>query len=593
MTDFLLLLAVFYIGTLINSPLKRDFNENTVYSIHSCCKEELPHQNYILSAYHQDFYLSNFYTDTSYHIGDSLIFYARICSLQQNSNPGEFSYTRYLKQKKVYYRLIPVSPIQQIGFSRNLHSVFNNFRNNLLNKTTALFQDTACRMLINALCLGYKNDIDSELQNVFITTGTIHLLSVSGLHTGAIYLLLLFVFRHLGLSGPKKELIILPILWSYACLTGLSPSVVRASTILSFIAIGKAFNRTNNPINSLAAAAFFTLLLQPNALYSLSFLLSYSAYAGILIIYPFLYHLPGHLPPIITQIYACICITISAQLPTLPISAFYFHTINISGFIANIIAVPLTTLLLYCSAICLFLPTILSQYLTFCPNLLCRGLIYFLTKFAPHSINIQNLYPSPLLVIFIYGCTILFGIYLLNSKRSWLYMTLCALSLFFTFLLINNRQLSTNQEIIIFQHYKQSSILLNYHGFYTFLKNTTQQQNLPYIQQNKLKPYPEHQGLIHPQFEWKAPLFYWQQDTILITDQTITTYSNCNILIITQNVSPQKIFAHSPPSSQPQKIIVDGSNSKYNALKWYEYCLCHHINFQNTSETGCVYLPLK
>lgn len=417
LAELFLLLSLFYIGAYLPQSHTVPLEPTATYYIKARCEEELRHQNYILSAGRESFYLSHYYTDTCYRSGDSLIFYSRIYPLRENSNPGEFNYSRYLKQKGVHYQLIPLSPIQSDSHSHSLYSYFNHLREDLIHKTSRLTQDSTCRMLINALCLGYKNDLDSGLQDLFLTTGTIHLLSVSGLHTGAIYLLFIFLLKHLGLPHRRIELLALPLLWGYACLTGLSPSVVRASTILSFIATGRALHRTYIPVNSLAASAFFTLLFQPSALYSLSFLLSYSAYAGIMILYPLFLRLFPELPTLLSKLYSCCCITIAAQLPTLPISAYYFHTININGFLANLIAVPLATILLYSSAFCLLLPTFISRYLIVIPNLLCKILIYFLQKFSIISINIAGLYPSSLTLLLLYLSFIGLCLFLYFRKR--------------------------------------------------------------------------------------------------------------------------------------------------------------------------------
>ena len=317
--ELFLIVTVLNYGFVISAPPLFTPFPDKIYRIDGRCNEILPHHNLILSVSNQNYYLSHFYTDTIYMPGDSLHFNARILPFRQNANPGEFSYARYLKQKNVFFHLLPVSPIRQNGHSDDLYTVFDHLRKKWLSKTQRLFSDSTCCQLVNALCLGYKNDLDSEVQNLFISTGTVHLLSVSGLHTGAIYLFILFIFKSIGFPSRKITFVVLPILWCYVCLTGLSPSVVRAATILSFIHIGQYFNRSYTPLNSVAAAAFLTLSFHPSNLYSLSFLLSYSAYTGILTIYPFLYRFAGKLPLFPAKIYACCCITIAAQLPTLPI----------------------------------------------------------------------------------------------------------------------------------------------------------------------------------------------------------------------------------------------------------------------------------
>lgn len=595
LTDWFLLLAFYCVGVQISASESPNYVKGTVYCIRSRCTEELPGNHYILSALGQNFYLSHYNTDTVYHMGDSLTFYARISPLYSASNPGEYSYANYLKQKKVFHQLLPCSSIKRTGYSHDVRSFFNRQRDKLLFKTERLTGDTTFRMLIDALCLGYKKDMDRELRDLFITTGTVHLLSVSGLHVGAIYLMILFLFKKMGLSGKKRELSIIPLLWMYACLTGLSPSVVRAATLLSFISIGKALCRTYNPVNSLAAAAFFTLLVQPYALYSLSFLLSYSSYAGIILIYPVIYRLPGTLPAIPSKIYACMCVTIAAQLPTLPISAYYFHTININGFLANLLAVPLATALLYGCAFCLILPVAVGQYLMPINELLYKTLVGFLKLFAPYSYNISGLYPMPFSIVILYGSFIAAIIYILNRKRHWLYATVAFLALLLGYLVWTNLRLSSQREVVVFHYYRQSAILLNHRGYYIHLKNTTDTptKTQAYILQNKLKPLPPCSGMVDKEVFAHPPYLCWGRDTILISGKEHPTYQPCSILIITDNLYPQQMFGSVEPAAYPSQIIADGSNYKNTAQQWGEFCKEHQIEFRNTAGIGCVRLPIK
>ena len=196
--ELFLIVTVLSYGFVISAPPLFTPFPDKIYRIDGRCNEILPHHNLILSVSNQNYYLSHFYTDTIYTSGDSLHFNARILPFRQNANPGEFSYARYLKQKNVFFHLLPVSPIRQNGHSDDLYTVFDHLRKKWLSKTQRLFSDSTCCQLVNALCLGYKNDLDSEIQNLFISTGTVHLLSVSGLHTGAIYLFILFIFKSIG-----------------------------------------------------------------------------------------------------------------------------------------------------------------------------------------------------------------------------------------------------------------------------------------------------------------------------------------------------------------------------------------------------------
>lgn len=177
------------------------------------------------------------------------------------------------------------------------------------------------------------------------------------------------------------------------------------------------------------SSSFSNLIVHPSNLYSLSFLLSYSAYTGILTIYPFLYRFAGKLPPFPAKIYACCCITVAAQLPTLPISAYYFHTINLNGFLANLVAVPLATFLLYAAMLCLIFPFLLSQYLAWIPEVTEKIIMGFLHIFAPYSFNLHHLYPSvPTVLLILYQFVFLY-LYFTKPGKKWRRYP-CSLSLF-------------------------------------------------------------------------------------------------------------------------------------------------------------------
>ncbi len=591
-TDICLFFAFFCLGNII-APKTSSFNyPNIPILIKTRCEKVLTGNNYILSAFGRQFYLSSYHTDTIYQVGDSLIFYTRIFPFRNNTNPHEFNYSQYMQQQSVYDRLQPTSHIQKTGHSTNLYSFFEQQRARLLEKTAILSQDTTCTMLINALCLGYKNDLAPQLRNLFIQSGTIHLLAVSGLHVGIIYLLIMFIFKHLQLYGPRNSLFTLPLLWSYALLTGLSPSVVRATLLLSFINISKALSRTYNPVNILAASACMTLVVQPAALYSLSFLLSYSSYCGILILFPYLYSLPGKLYKIPSLIYSYCCLAIAAQLPTLPISAYFFHTININGFLANLITVPLASLLLYSSAICLILPTSIVHYFMPICELLCNALTTCLQWISPYIINLHNLYPSGFSIILLYGALFSLIGYLLLHKKILLHATTTFLSLLLLFFISNNYYLSHQKEIVIFHYPRHSAILLNHNGFYLPLKTTSDTLNHmhPYILYNKLKPLLISYGALNKEILWQPPYLYYYGDTILLPTPNTPIRHSGKTLIVTENQTPQQTFVFYPNLPYPKNIILDGSNTFHTIRQWNSFCEKHNLICHNTSEEGEIHL---
>lgn len=591
-TDVCLLLTLFCLGNVLSPrPPSRHFPDSPVL-VKARCEKVLTGNNYILSAYGEEFHLSRFRTDTTYRVGDSLTFFARILPFYDNANPHEFSYSQYLQQQAVYFRLIPTTPIAKTGHSADLRSFFEQQRARLLDKTESLTRDTTCAMLMNALCLGYKHDITPELRRLFIETGTIHLLAVSGLHVGIIYLLILFVFKRLRLYGPKSSLLALPLLWSYAMLTGLSPSVVRATLLLSFIDVGKALSRTYNPINILAASACLTLIAQPSALYSLSFLLSYSAYCGILVLYPYLFGLPGKLPRLPSVLYSYVCLTIAAQLPTLPISAYFFHTVNLNGFLANLIAVPVATLLLYGSAICFVVPVGIGRLVIPICELLGKILTGALQWISPYILNVQELYPSGGYVVLLYGSFLAAIGYMLYRKRRFLRATVACLGVLLAYSTYLNNRLSRQQELVVFHYPRHTAILLNHEGFCFPLRNSadTSTHMRPYVLYNRLKPLPDAYGFLNGEITWRPPCLYYHGDTVLIASPEYPLQQSGTTLIVTGNLTPRQAFAASPSPSSPRTVILDGSNSFYTVRLWKEFCKEHRLVCRNTAEEGAIFI---
>lgn len=564
------------------------------YCLKSRCEDVLKDNNYILSASSLLFYWDNSDSSKQISIGDSLTVYSKLYPIRDNSNTGEFSYNRYLKQKGINYKVFPVTAPQISGHSDNVFSIFQTVRSRLTAKTDLLVKDSTYNAILKALCLGYRNDLDSETKNLFTDTGTIHLLSVSGLHTGAIYLLIAYLFRLIGIRNGRVYLLIIPLLWAYACTTGLSPSVIRASTILTFVTIGKVFERDYTPLNSIAASAFFTLLLQPAAIYSISFQMSYSAYTGIVTIYPLLNKLQPKLHRFLVPLYSLLCVSIAAQIPTLPLTAYYFHTISVNSFLANIIAVPIATILLYAGTILLIIPTFIGIHISIIIEWIGQALLLFLHYFSKISINSEDLYFSCLHIILFYLCLISAMIFIIHQKKLYFRLFLLSITLLIAYTCSFNFSISNRKEIVIFHAYNQSCILLNHEGYYYYLKNnqTNPDRTRPYIKKNQLKEIAGYTGFISSGIQYTDNRFKYTNRQIYIADRYNTDIEDADILIITDGTSPEHLFSQKR-IYYPEQIIVDGSNKPYINKKWEKFCYEKGIILTQTNENGSIIISLK
>jgi competence protein ComEC len=289
------------------------------------------------------------------------------------------------------------NPPQQ-GFDLRFSSL--KCRRILLSHLRELIPDEKPAAIASAILFGYVNDIDANLRQTFAATGSAHILSVSGLHFSIVYGILYFLFSFLG-NGRKgmmfRQLIIIPLMWTFAFLTGLGPTVIRSAIMLSLWGIGNGFLFRAFTLNTVGVAAFFMLLYNPLYLFDVGFQLSFSAVLAILLINPYLTALHESRNPAIKYVWELSCVSTSAQLGTAPLSIYYFHQFPLLYLVTNLFAIPLTGWLMFLIPFSLALQFLLGNHpwLTYPVNKL---LVFFISGLEtleeiPHGL-INDLNPS-------------------------------------------------------------------------------------------------------------------------------------------------------------------------------------------------------
>jgi competence protein ComEC len=296
-------------------------------------------------------YSSDTLTNQMVEPGNEIVFKAHLNEISNNKNPGEFDFKSYMRKKGIRYQASVKSGITISATKRNTPlTIALNMRTKLMQlyKDAGIVGDEYA--VLGALTLGDQNYISNEVKNCFAASGAMHVLSVSGLHVGIIFLVLNFLCkpfdRRNNLKIPKV-IILLGSLWIYAFITGLSPSVLRSTTMFSFLVIGENSNRRTNTYNTLAVSAFLLLLLNPFILFDIGFQLSYLAVFSIVFFQPLFASLI--VTKNIVSKYLCDLVTVSlaAQLGTTPVSIFYFHQFPSYFLLSNLIVVPAAAIILY------------------------------------------------------------------------------------------------------------------------------------------------------------------------------------------------------------------------------------------------------
>jgi competence protein ComEC len=277
--------------------------------------------------------------------GDRLLISVYLQDIQSPRNPDEFNYQQYLRFHQIYHQAYSPSgkwKLVEKG-TNNLTKIAGKSRDFLLSILKENNLTGEEMSVASALILGYKDDLSDDLKHAYSSAGAMHVLAVSGLHVGIIFMVLNQLLAFMNRSKKLlliKVAILLLFLWFYALLTGLSPSVIRAATMFSFVIIGGSFNRSGSIYNTLAVSAFLLLCINPYLVMEVGFQLSYLAVLGIVYFQPKIYTLFYVKNSLLDKIWVITSVSIAAQIATFPLGLLYFHQFPTYFLFSNLFVIP-------------------------------------------------------------------------------------------------------------------------------------------------------------------------------------------------------------------------------------------------------------
>ncbi|MEQ8905004.1 ComEC/Rec2 family competence protein [Ekhidna sp.] len=285
--------------------------------------------------------------------GDQLNIYGGFYPVPGPDNPDEFNYQLYLKRQNIYsHAFVKTSDIKVNGnYPQNRFlSWAYSLREVAAQTIDKNIQNPRENGIAKALLIGIKDYLDNDVKQAYSSAGAMHVLAVSGLHVGIIFLIIKLFLGRLRAYGKWGKyafgFISVFIIWLYATVTGLSPSVLRAATMFSLVAISQASVREGNIYNTLGFAAFILLIFDPYLIYSVGFQLSFAAVIGIVYLQPKLYRLLDFRLWLTDKAWAITCVSIAAQLATFPLSVYYFHQFPTYFLASNLIVIPAAFIML-------------------------------------------------------------------------------------------------------------------------------------------------------------------------------------------------------------------------------------------------------
>jgi competence protein ComEC len=293
-----------------------------------------------------------------YHKGMSALLPGQVIWIERSPEsipppifPDEFDYRGYLARKEILFRQFVGEKFTLVDSSGVDHPNYwlLNVRKKLAEVIVSKVPNPQSQQIATALLLGQKDNLDKEIRSAYAETGTMHILAVSGLHVGIIYAILLFPLGGIRLKPKQRKfylLVVILLIWAYAVLTGLSPSVVRAATMFSLFTAGQMRERKPSSWNILSFSAMLMIVMNPAVIFEVGFQLSYLAVGGILLLQPLI--LRWWLPPnrVLEYLWQLTAVSLAAQFATFPLSILYFHIFPSYFLIANLAVIPLSFLVM-------------------------------------------------------------------------------------------------------------------------------------------------------------------------------------------------------------------------------------------------------
>ena len=286
----------------------------------------------------------------------SLIAFDGILSTPISSrNPGEFSYRDYLELNNIF------ATVHVFGYSRIevlrggnpnwffAHIIFPS-KHFVLGTINSAMTGDAANFLIGLL-LGDRTDMSADIKSAFVNTGTIHVLAVSGSHVVLVVAIIYTLFGLIRLPERSKIIATIFGILYYMELTGATPSVVRASLMAIVVLLAKLLQQRTNVYNSLGVSAVLLLLYDPLQMFDAGFQLSYAAVFSMAYFYPKLALLIKKIPESLEEVKAIdyvlklFAISLSAQIGTIPFTAYFFGRVSLVSLVANLVVVPLVEII--------------------------------------------------------------------------------------------------------------------------------------------------------------------------------------------------------------------------------------------------------
>ena len=311
--------------SLFNCKLNSYKMDGNKLDMNLYCKEKIKATYYIKSLEEKEYLSNNLKLDSTLSIKGNLE------KPSNNTVPYMFNYKKYLYNNKIYYLL----NIESFNIEKTTNNIFYKIKNLAFNHANKF----KSKEYIYAFVLGSTSYIDNDVLSTYRENGISHLFALSGLHVSIFSAFLIFILKKLKVPELTRYILVFIFLLLFSFITNFSPSILRATLLFFFLGINKVFYLNIRTINILYLVYILLTLINPFIIYNVSFILSFTA--------AFYLILSNDLTKSNNYFIGLLKISLISTLGTLPISIYYFGSINLIGFILNLIFVPYVSFIVF------------------------------------------------------------------------------------------------------------------------------------------------------------------------------------------------------------------------------------------------------
>ena len=595
-------------GTSLIIKINEPIQEKSKTYKGSCTVENIINGNRIINATGKIFvYFEKSKNSSQLKYGDRVLIKGAPQEINNAGNPGEFDYKTYASRQQIYYTIYAANNTWHIvGANRNaiMHFIYNSRETILSLIKNNIKGNNNQASLAEALLIGYTADLDKELLQEYINTGVVHIIAISGMHLGLIYLLLIWVLNRIpGVNklATIKAILILICIWLFALLTGGNASILRSALMFSCILVAQNTGKQPSIYNGLCFSAFLLLCYNPFLLWDVGFQLSYLSILGIVIFHKYVVSVLNFKNKLLAGIWNMMSLTICAQLLTFPLCIYYFHQFPNIFLLSNLILIPLSSLILFVEIIllCTSPINIAAKIIgEICSHLISvmNNLISWFNS-LPHAVT-ENLRASVGSTLLLYVFIFSISVWILRKSNKSLYGTICSLSVL-VFLVIASKWKHVNQNALVIYNIKNLTAIDFIRGKKCAFIGDEEAINDNNVYNYDLKPsriFYQASDLVQLEkvgYKNDQIYFFHNKSLVVIDNRNLGRYikpQDVDIVLLTKTA---RISIQELQSIYRARVYVfDHSNQLWKIEQWKKECEELHLRFHSIPDKGAFILNL-